>query len=72
MSINHGQRAAIPLDNIETKYPEDGMALPRLKYIYMGHVKSEVIEIGCAPDRVPMAELEERVLKVGTLLEQYG
>lgn len=71
MSINHGQRTAIPHDSIEATYPDDNMPLCKLKYMYMGHVKRQVIEIGCAPESVSKAELEDRVSQLAEMLDKY-
>lgn len=72
MSINHGQRTAIPNESVETKYPEDNMPRCRLKYQYMVNVKSRVIEIGCVAESISREDLDQRVQKLSQTLELYG
>lgn len=71
MSINHGQRTAIPQNSIEAKYPDDDMPMCKLKYMYMGHIKSQVIEIGCAPDSLSRDDLEAKVQNLSEMLDRY-
>lgn len=70
MSINHGQRSAIPLENIETRMPMNSATLMhKLKYEYMRTVKTSVIDIGCRPDNAPASW--EQILATHNTLMQY-
>ncbi|ORY31844.1 hypothetical protein BCR39DRAFT_465430 [Naematelia encephala] len=53
ISINHGQRTGVQLENIEAAMPKEQKPLLRIKYEYMQNVKAVVIDIGCRPDSSP-------------------
>lgn len=53
ISINHGQRTAIPIETIEAAFPQSVTPLAMAKYQYMRAVKAQVIEVGCMPDSNP-------------------
>lgn len=66
-SMNHGQRTAIPVENIEVQYPDGVDALSRKKYDYMHQIMNHAIEIGTRPDTVVtpperLQELEEKMV----------
>lgn len=53
LSMNHGQRTAIPLENIETRYASMTPHLNFTKYEYMRRITYAVIDIGLRPDSNP-------------------
>ncbi|WWD05220.1 hypothetical protein V865_003293 [Kwoniella europaea PYCC6329] len=53
ISLNHGQRTAIPLEYVEAAYPKSATTLSLKKYDFMKLVKTQVIDIGCLPDSAP-------------------
>lgn len=52
MSINHGQRTAIPIENIECRYPNVSTRLTT-RYEYMRRVNYNVLDLGLRPDSNP-------------------
>ena len=71
ITINHGQKTAIPNDAIEVKYPAENTPLPQLKYDYMARVKSRVIEVGTRQDKGTPEEMEKVVEQVAEVLMRY-
>ena len=70
MSINHGQRTAVPLDIVETLMPvKSATELTKMKYVYMRNVKTSVINIGCKPDSAPASW--DEIMATDQLLMQY-
>lgn len=67
--LNHGQRASIPVEYIETAYPKGVPPLAYKKYDFIRLVKSRVIEVGCLPDSAPATW--DRVEDVKRLLMQF-
>ncbi|KIR52930.1 hypothetical protein I315_04386 [Cryptococcus gattii Ru294] len=67
--LNHGQRASIPVEYIETAYPKGVSLLAYKKYDFIRMVKSRVIEIGSLPDNAPAGW--DRVQDVKRLLMQF-
>lgn len=66
-SMNHGQRTAIPVENIEVKYPDNLDPLSQKKYDYMHHIMNHAIDIGARPDSLVtpperLRELEEKMV----------
>jgi hypothetical protein len=69
ISINHGQRTAILLENIETSYPDKAPAFLLAKYEHMRQVKSRVIDIGCRRDNDPASQ--ETIAQVRAAGKQF-
>jgi hypothetical protein len=69
ISINHGQRTAILLENIETAYPDNAPAFLLAKYEHMRQVKSRVIDIGCRRDNDPASQ--ETIAQVRAAGKQF-
>ncbi|KAL1409129.1 hypothetical protein Q8F55_005956 [Vanrija albida] len=68
LSMNHGQRTAIPLENIETRYARMTPHLNFTKYEYMRRIAYAVIDIGLRPDSNPASPdviraVEEEMIK---------
>ncbi|KAL7420726.1 hypothetical protein Q5752_004677 [Cryptotrichosporon argae] len=65
ISINHGQRTAILLENSDTRYPDDAGSTALLKYRYMCDVKYRVITAGCAGsiDEAEKRSIEDMLTK---------
>ncbi|ODO00034.1 hypothetical protein I350_06657 [Cryptococcus amylolentus CBS 6273] len=66
--LNHGQRASIPVEFIETAYPTLSSPLAYTKYDFIRKVKSQVIDIGSLPDSAPASwakvkEVEEQLME---------
>ncbi|WVQ73524.1 hypothetical protein IAR50_003098 [Cryptococcus sp. DSM 104548] len=67
--LNHGQRASIPLEFIETAYPTVSSPLAYKKYDFIRTVKTQVIDIGSLPDSAPASW--EKVKEVEAKLMEF-
>lgn len=67
--LNHGQRASIQVEYIETAYPKGVSPLAYKKYDFIRLVKSRVIEVGSLPDSAPAGW--DRVEDVKRVLMQF-
>ncbi|WVN90760.1 uncharacterized protein L203_106003 [Cryptococcus depauperatus CBS 7841] len=67
--LNHGQRAAMSVELIETAYPKNESQLTYKKYDFIRLVKSHVIDIGSLPDSAPASD--EKINDIKQQLMQY-